>query len=76
MQTFEESFSYACPKFISPVPPNFDAPPANFSRVSTKLFVNVKTRCLNPFMTSNNYSRFTHKWLKLFLEINIWPWRE
>ena len=41
MQTFEESFSYACPKFISPVPPNFDAPPANFSRVSI-LIVYVK----------------------------------
>ena len=35
LQTFEESFSYACPKFISPVPPNFDAPPANFNRVRT-----------------------------------------
>ena len=34
MQMFEESFSYSCPKFISPVPPNFDAPPANFNRVS------------------------------------------
>jgi len=26
---FEECFSYSCPKFISPIPPNYDAPPAN-----------------------------------------------
>lgn len=42
VQTFEEAFSYACPKFISPVPPNFDAPPANFNRVSKFIVSNDK----------------------------------
>lgn len=31
---FEESFSYACPKFISPIPPNYDSPPVNSHLVS------------------------------------------
>ena len=42
VQIFEEAFSYACPKFISPVPPNFDAPPANFNRVSELVVFNEK----------------------------------
>ena len=25
-QEFETSFQFACPKFLSPVPPNYDAP--------------------------------------------------
>jgi translation initiation factor 3 subunit L len=32
IQEFETSFSFACPKFLSPVPPNYDAPPANFHK--------------------------------------------
>ncbi|KAK2549866.1 Eukaryotic translation initiation factor 3 subunit L [Acropora cervicornis] len=53
LQTFEEGFSYACPKFISPVPPNFDAPPANFSRepfnLQVKVFLNeVSQQSLIP----------------------------
>lgn len=28
-QCFEECFSFACPKFVSPIPPNYDAAPAN-----------------------------------------------
>ncbi|KXJ28540.1 eukaryotic translation initiation factor 3 subunit L [Exaiptasia diaphana] len=43
LQAFEECFSYACPKFISPVPPNFDAP-ANYNRepfnLQLKVFMN------------------------------------
>ncbi|KAK3752142.1 hypothetical protein QZH41_018499, partial [Actinostola sp. cb2023] len=43
LQMFEECFSYACPKFISPVPPNFDAP-ANYNRepfnLQLKVFMN------------------------------------
>lgn len=35
MSEFENSFSYACPKFLSPVPPNYDAPPANFHKVKS-----------------------------------------
>ena len=49
VQTFEEAFSYACPKFISPVPPNFDAPPANFNRVNELLFVRTQNSKLISF---------------------------
>ena len=35
---FEECFSYSCPKFISPIPPNYDTPPANSHLVSIILF--------------------------------------
>lgn len=57
LQTFEEGFSYACPKFISPVPPNFDAPPANFSRepfnLQLKVFLNeVSQQSLIPVIRS------------------------
>lgn len=57
IQIFEELFSYACPKFISPVPPNFDAPPANFSRepfnLQLKVFMNeVSQQALIPVIRS------------------------
>jgi len=26
LQEFETSFQFACPKFLSPVPPNYDVP--------------------------------------------------
>ncbi|XP_078692228.1 eukaryotic translation initiation factor 3 subunit L-like [Branchiostoma floridae x Branchiostoma belcheri] len=32
MQAFEDSFSFACPKFLSPVAPNYEAPPANYHK--------------------------------------------
>lgn len=33
MQEFETSFQFACPKFLSPVPPNYDIPlPANYHK--------------------------------------------
>jgi hypothetical protein len=30
---FDELFSYACPKFITPAPPNYDEPLVNFNQV-------------------------------------------
>lgn len=30
---FEETFSYACPKFLSPVLPNYDGPRVNLNKV-------------------------------------------
>lgn len=30
---FDELFSYACPKFITPSPPNYDEPLVNFNQV-------------------------------------------
>ncbi|XP_064619382.1 eukaryotic translation initiation factor 3 subunit L-like [Lineus longissimus] len=41
MSEFENSFSYACPKFLSPVPPNYDAPPANFHKEPYQLQLKV-----------------------------------
>ncbi|XP_014663117.1 PREDICTED: eukaryotic translation initiation factor 3 subunit L-like [Priapulus caudatus] len=32
MTEIEQSFSFAAPKFLSPVPPNYDAAPANFHK--------------------------------------------
>ena len=29
---FESSFQFACPKFLSPVPPNYDAPQTNYHK--------------------------------------------
>ncbi|CAK9204550.1 unnamed protein product [Sphagnum troendelagicum] len=40
---FDELFSYACPKFITPAPPNYDEPLVNFNqdayRLQLKLFL-------------------------------------
>ncbi|ELT93773.1 hypothetical protein CAPTEDRAFT_152273 [Capitella teleta] len=33
MAEFETCFSFACPKFLSPVPPNYEAAPANFHKI-------------------------------------------
>jgi len=44
MSVYEELFSFACPKFISPAPPNYDNLPANYQpqeayRLQLKLFL-------------------------------------
>jgi translation initiation factor 3 subunit L len=62
---FEELFSYACPKFINPAPPNFALtledpikyPPMNYNqeamRLQTKLFLNeVKQQSMVPTVRS------------------------
>eukprot|EP00270_Netrium_digitus_P006937 TRINITY_DN2000_c0_g1_i1.p1 TRINITY_DN2000_c0_g1~~TRINITY_DN2000_c0_g1_i1.p1 ORF type:complete len:535 (-),score=145.97 TRINITY_DN2000_c0_g1_i1:198-1802(-) len=40
---YDELFSYACPKFITPAPPDYDAPPANYNqdayRLQLKMFL-------------------------------------
>ena len=33
VQEFETSFQFACPKFLSPVPPNYETLPPNFHKV-------------------------------------------
>ena len=30
---FEDMFAYACPKFISPIPPDYDSLPENYNKV-------------------------------------------
>lgn len=37
MTEFETSFSYACPKFLSPVAPNYDTMGANMHKVTKEL---------------------------------------
>ncbi|XP_071487481.1 eukaryotic translation initiation factor 3 subunit L-like [Diadema antillarum] len=41
VQTFEECFSSACPRFLSPVPPNYDDPGGNFQKEPFQLQVKV-----------------------------------
>eukprot|EP00245_Coleochaete_scutata_P009099 TRINITY_DN292_c0_g2_i1.p1 TRINITY_DN292_c0_g2~~TRINITY_DN292_c0_g2_i1.p1 ORF type:complete len:533 (-),score=111.36 TRINITY_DN292_c0_g2_i1:296-1894(-) len=35
--TFDELFSYACPKFITPAPPDFDLAPVNYNQEAYRL---------------------------------------
>ena len=32
-KVFEDMFAYACPKFISPIPPDYDSLPENYNKV-------------------------------------------
>lgn len=41
LQEFENSFSFACPKFLSPVPPSYDAEPGNYQKEQAILQMNV-----------------------------------
>ena len=34
-KVFEDMFAYACPKFISPIPPDYDSLPENYNKVCT-----------------------------------------
>ncbi len=37
MKCFEELYTFACPKFISPVAPDYDGLPENYNKVSPLL---------------------------------------
>nr|KAG5713471.1 hypothetical protein BaRGS_025019 [Batillaria attramentaria] len=41
LQEFEQCFSFACPKFLSPVPPNYDAMAENFHKEPFRLQLRV-----------------------------------
>ncbi|GBG84560.1 hypothetical protein CBR_g38842 [Chara braunii] len=65
--TYDELFSYACPKFITPSAPNFDEPPMNYNqdayRLQLKLFLTeVRQQQLVPSIRS---------FLKLYTTIPI-----
>jgi len=47
---FEESFSFGCPKFLSPVAPNFDAGPLNSHK--EPMMHQCKVRWVHPYDTS------------------------
>ncbi|KAI1839888.1 hypothetical protein JX265_007174 [Neoarthrinium moseri] len=71
---FEELFRAACPKFISPVPPDFDNPEANVDPIDHHLSVfmdEVKTNMWNPTVRSylRLYTTMDLKKLAGFLEV-------
>ena len=71
---FEELFRSACPKFISPTPPDFDNPPLNVDPVDhhTAIFMDeVKNTMFNPTVKSylKLYSTMDVKKLSSFLEV-------
>jgi translation initiation factor 3 subunit L len=41
LQEFENSFSFACPKFLSPIPPSYDLPQSNFDKEPLQLQLKV-----------------------------------
>jgi translation initiation factor 3 subunit L len=71
---FEELFRSACPKFISPTPPDFDNPSINVDPVDhqTAIFMDeVKTTLFNPTVKSylKLYTTMDLKKLAGFLEV-------
>ncbi|RYP66459.1 hypothetical protein DL771_007788 [Monosporascus sp. 5C6A] len=71
---FEELFKAACPKFISPVPPDFDNPEANVDPVDHHLSIfmdEVKTNMWSPTVKSylRLYTTMDLKKLAGFLEV-------
>jgi translation initiation factor 3 subunit L len=36
LKTFEEMFTFACPKFMSPIPPDYDSLPENYNKEPTR----------------------------------------
>ena len=47
MGEFEQSFSFACPKFLSPVPPNYEAMIQNFHKVSCRIYTLTVNNLIN-----------------------------
>ncbi|KAL2156286.1 hypothetical protein VTH82DRAFT_1031 [Thermothelomyces myriococcoides] len=71
---FEELFRLACPKFISPVPPDFDRPEANIDPIDHHLSVfmeEVKTNMWSPTLKSylRLYTTMDLKKLAGFLDV-------
>lgn len=71
---FEELFRAACPKFISPVPPDFDNPEANIDPIEHHLSIfmeEVKTNMFNPTVKSylRLYTTMDLKKLAGFLDV-------
>lgn len=71
---FEELFRASCPKFISPVPPDFENPEANVDPIEHHLSIfmdEVKTNMFNPTVKSylRLYTTMDLKKLAGFLEV-------
>ena len=74
LPVFEELFRAACPKFISPVPPDFDNPEANVDPIEHHLSIfmdEVKTNMWSPTVKSylRLYTTMDLKKLAGFLEV-------
>jgi translation initiation factor 3 subunit L len=77
MSEFESSFSFACPKFLSPVPPAYDAPIANYHKepfmLQLKVFMDeVQQQVLIPTIRSylKLYTTMPIAKLAAFLDTN------
>ncbi|KAK3997710.1 translation initiation factor 3 complex subunit L [Cladorrhinum sp. PSN332] len=74
LPVFEELFKKACPKFISPVPPNFDQPESNIDPMDHHLSIfmeEVKTNMFSPIIRSylRLYTTMDLKKLAGFLDV-------
>ncbi|XP_002736781.1 eukaryotic translation initiation factor 3 subunit L [Saccoglossus kowalevskii] len=76
-QVFEDCFSFACPKFISPVAPNYDAPRNNLQKqpftLQLKVFMEeVNQQIMIPTIRSflKLYTTMPISKLATFLELN------
>ncbi|KAK4224758.1 translation initiation factor 3 complex subunit L [Podospora fimiseda] len=74
LPVYEELFKKACPKFISPVPPNFDVPESNIDPMDHHLSIfmeEVKTNMFSPIIRSylRLYTTMDLKKLAGFLDV-------
>lgn len=71
MAEFEQSFSFACPKFLSPVPPNYDTIMMNFHKVMFGITA-VTSETLNFHIPVKHINYAQHK--HVCLEYIIIQW--
>lgn len=77
LKVFEEMFSFACPKFMSPVPPDYDSLPENYNKEPThyqcSLFLNeVEQQLILPIIRSylKFYTTMPISKLASFMEVD------
>jgi len=82
MQLYDELFSYACPKFITPCPPSFEDPTVNYNqeafRLQLKCFLTeVKQQTILPTLRSflKLYTTTSISKLASFLELDEYTLR-
>ena len=46
-KVFEDMFAYACPKFISPIPPDYDSLPENYNKVGVRVDLAYHSQLFN-----------------------------
>jgi len=70
ISVFEECFSYSCPKFISPIPPNYDAPPQLSSNSHMDPF-NLQLRMFKMEVQQQSIIPIIRSYLKLYSTMSI-----